>query len=35
MTEMDLEIAGELKRSLAEVVRLIDFRVFGSRGEGI
>lgn len=29
MSESDLKIAGELKRRLAEVVRLIDFRVFG------
>lgn len=35
MTERDFEIAGESKRRLAEVVRLVDFRIFGSRGEGI
>jgi hypothetical protein len=35
MTKRDLKIAGELKRSLAQVVRFIDFRVFGSRGKGI
>lgn len=32
---MDYEIARELKRRLAEVVRLVDFRVFGSKSEKI
>ena len=31
MTKRYLNISGELKRRLAEVVRLVDFRVFGSR----
>ncbi len=34
MKAEDYEIAGELKRRLSEVVRLIDFRVFGSRARG-
>jgi len=32
MTQQDREIAKELKRRLLEVVNLLDFRFFGSRG---
>ncbi|MBI5189571.1 MAG: nucleotidyltransferase domain-containing protein [Nitrospirae bacterium] len=31
MKETDLKVAGELKERLSRVVRLVDFRVFGSR----
>ena len=34
MTPRDLEIAAELRRRLAEVVPLLDFRIFGSRTRG-
>ena len=34
MTPRDLEIAAELRRRLAEVVPLLDFRIFGSRARG-
>ena len=34
MTPRDLEIAEELRRRLAEVVPLLDFRIFGSRARG-
>ena len=34
MTPRDMEIAGELRRRLAEVVPLLDFRIFGSRARG-
>jgi predicted nucleotidyltransferase len=34
MTERDLNVAGELKAKLSEVVELLDFRVFGSRARG-
>ncbi len=34
MTERDFKIAMELKRRLEESVRLVDFRVFGSRVRG-
>lgn len=34
MTKKDLDIARELKQRLSEVVRLIDFKVFGSRARG-
>lgn len=34
MKPMDYEIAKELKEKLSEVVKLIDFRVFGSRARG-
>ena len=34
MTPRDLEIAAELRRRFAEVVPLLDFRIFGSRARG-
>lgn len=34
MTQKDYEIARQLKDRLAEIVHLIDFRVFGSRARG-
>jgi len=34
MTNKDLEIALELKQRLSNVVRMIDFKVFGSRARG-
>jgi predicted nucleotidyltransferase len=34
MEQKDYEIAKELKARLSEVIRLIDFRVFGSRARG-
>jgi len=34
MTKKDYEIAKELKEKLAEVVQLVDFRIFGSRARG-
>ena len=34
MIDRDKIIAGELKRKLAEVVELLDYRVFGSRARG-
>ena len=34
MTPRDLKIAAELRRRLAEVVPLLDFRIFGSRARG-
>jgi len=34
MRESDLKIAEKLKRRLAEVIQLLDFRVFGSRARG-
>lgn len=34
MTKHDREIAAQLKKRLAEAVRLVDFRVFGSRARG-
>lgn len=34
MRQKDYEIAKELKGKLSEIVRLIDFRVFGSRARG-
>jgi len=34
MTPRDIEIAAELRRRLAEVVPLLDFRIFGSRARG-
>lgn len=34
MTSRDYEIAKELKERLSAFVRLIDFRVFGSRARG-
>ena len=34
MEHKDIEIAEELKARLSDVVRLIDFRVFGSRARG-
>ncbi len=34
MTEKDTQVARQLKRRLAEVVNLIDFKVFGSRARG-
>ena len=34
MTPRDLQIAAELRRRLAEVVPLLDFRIFGSRARG-
>ena len=34
MTPRDIEIAAELRRRLAEVVPLLDFRIFGSRAKG-
>jgi uncharacterized protein len=35
MKTKDYEIARELKERLAEVIQLIDFRVFGSRACGV
>jgi predicted nucleotidyltransferase len=34
MEQKDYEIAKELKEKLSKIVRLIDFRVFGSRARG-
>jgi uncharacterized protein len=34
MTERDKKIAEELKKRLAEVIPILDFRVFGSRARG-
>lgn len=34
MSEKDLKIAKELKKRLAKVVQLLDFRIFGSRARG-
>jgi len=34
MNARDLKIAAELRRRLAEVVPLLDFRIFGSRARG-
>jgi len=34
MEQTDYEIAKELKEKLSKIVRLIDFRVFGSRARG-
>ena len=34
LIDSDKRIAGELKRKLAEVVELLDYRVFGSRARG-
>lgn len=34
MTQKDYEIARQLKERLAEVVQVLDFRVFGSRARG-
>ena|SRR3989339_303967 len=34
MSEKDLKIAKELKKRLAKIVKLLDFRVFGSRARG-
>lgn len=34
MKPKDYEIAKELKEKLSKVVRLVDFRVFGSRARG-
>jgi len=34
MTKRDYEIAKELKERLSKVVRLVDFRIFGSRARG-
>jgi predicted nucleotidyltransferase len=34
MRSGDLQIAKELKREIAETVKLLDFRVFGSRARG-
>lgn len=34
MEQRDYEIAKELKERLSKIVRLIDFRVFGSRARG-
>ncbi len=33
MKENDLRIARKLKKRLSEIVRLVDFRVFGSRAQ--
>jgi len=34
MTENDLSVALELKKRLSALVRLVDYRVFGSRSRG-
>jgi len=34
MSEKDIKIAKELKKRLAKVVKILDFRVFGSRARG-
>jgi predicted nucleotidyltransferase len=34
MKENDLRVAEQLKRMLAEIVPIVDFRVFGSRARG-
>jgi len=34
MTPKDLKVAAELRRKLAEVAPLLDFRIFGSRARG-
>lgn len=34
LTENDARVARELKKSLSEIVRLVDFKVFGSRARG-
>jgi predicted nucleotidyltransferase len=34
MTKKDYEIAKELKERLSKIVRLVDFRIFGSRARG-
>jgi predicted nucleotidyltransferase len=34
MTQLDHEIAAQLKARLSTVARLVDFRVFGSRARG-
>jgi len=34
MSEKDLKIAKELKKRLAKIVKLLDFRIFGSRARG-
>lgn len=34
LTENDARVARELKKRLSEIVRLVDFKVFGSRARG-